>query len=554
MTLNTTARRISAEEDPKPQTPAAPRVARAAGIMLAAILASRVLGLLRDVVVSKYFGANEITDAYKAAFTLPDLFYYIIAGGALSSAFIPVFTEYVTKGEEEEAWKVFSIFGTAICLGLAVLIVVGELFTKPLLLLVVPGFRDNPAQLDLTVSLTRIVFPAQICFFLGGLMMSTLYVRNEFLVPALGPVVYNIFIIAGGILGAATMGAEEGIYGLCWGVLAGAFIGNVLMQAVMMRRVGVHYRPSLNVRHPGVVRVAKLMLPVLLGLSLTQLHAILSKPFGSYLPDGSITWLDNANKVMQMPMAIFAQALGVAIFPTLSAMAARGDLEGMRRSFSLGLRAIFFLTIPASALIVVLAEPIIRLLFQWGLFDADDTRATAQATAFYALGIFAYSGAAIVGRGFYALQNTLTPMLVGTAVTVVYVALNFLLMGPLHHNGLALSMSIAGILNLLALLVLYRRRAGDIHGGEILSSFLKVTLAAGIMGLVAWGAREAVDLLLHAHRVVRGVPQLTAPGALAQILASSLLGSLAYLALVRALRVPEAAFVTDMVLKKLRRR
>src|SRR5262249_17187902 len=156
--------------------------------------------------------------------------------------------------------------------------------------LVVPGF--GPDQLRFTAALTRIVFPAQICFFLGGLMMSTLYVRNHFLIPALGPVVYNVFIIAGGIIGAAVRGSQQGIYGLCWGVLAGAFVGNVLMQGIMMKRVGVRYMPSLNIRHPGVVKVGKLMLPVLLGLSLTQLHAILSRPFASHQPPGSITWLD----------------------------------------------------------------------------------------------------------------------------------------------------------------------------------------------------------------------------------------------------------------------
>src|SRR5437763_4391959 len=171
MALNTTARPIRAKGDAAPENEAAPRVARAAGIMLAAIFASRVLGLLRDIVVSKYFGANAYTDAYKAAFTLPDLFYYIIAGGAISSAFIPVFTEYITKGEAEEAWKVYSIFGTAISLGLVVLILLGEIFAEPLVARLMPGFQQPEVQL--TAALTRIVFPAQLCFFLGGLMMST---------------------------------------------------------------------------------------------------------------------------------------------------------------------------------------------------------------------------------------------------------------------------------------------------------------------------------------------------------------------------------------------
>src|SRR5262245_11763828 len=212
-------------------------LASAAGVMVGAILLSRVLGLVRDMVVAYYFGASWVTDAYKAAFRLPDLFYYLIAGGALSSAFIPVFTEYLTKGEEREAWRVFSIFGTLIFSALSVVVVVGELLAVPLIhWFVAPGFRGD--QLALTASLTRIIFPAQLCFFLGGLMMGTLYARKHFLMPALGPVVYNIAIIVGGAVGGALYGPVYGIYGLAVGVLVGAVTGNIVMQIWAMRRVG----------------------------------------------------------------------------------------------------------------------------------------------------------------------------------------------------------------------------------------------------------------------------------------------------------------------------
>lgn len=542
------------------------RVAAAAGIMVAAILASRVLALVRDMVISYYFGAGEVTDAYNAAFKLPDLLYYLIAGGALSSAFIPVFSQYLTLGDEDTAWEVFSIFGTAIALILLVVILLGEIFTPWLLLPLTPGF--DAAKLDLTVALTRIVFPAQICFFLGGLMMSTLYARNQFLIPALGPVIYNLGIIAGGAIGGAFFGPRVGVYGLAWGVVAGALVGNVLLQVWAMRRFGARYRFSLRVSHPGVVKAAKLMLPVLLGLSLPQLCSILSTPFASDLGDGPITWLDRGLKVMQLPLGVFAQGLSVAIFPTLSALAARGDLDGLRRHFSLGFRAILFLTLPCAGLIIALATPIAALLFQRGLWTPQDTHATAMVTIFYALGIFAVSGQQIVNRGFYAMQNTLTPMIAGTAATVIFLALAVGLVGVPDFNArvgdapevalaiqmersnlLALAYTLSMGLYLAALLVLFRRSLGGIRGGEIISSAVRVVLAATAAGAAAWGTGLLLGPWLHLYDAAR----LTLTGALIGVMIASSVGLVVYGVAVHLMRVPEAGYVFGLVAGKLRK-
>jgi putative peptidoglycan lipid II flippase len=533
------------------------RVAAAAAIMVAAILASRILALVRDMVVSYYFGAGAVTDAYKAAFSLPDLLYYLIAGGALSSAFIPVFTEYLTKGDEENAWKVFSVFGTAMTVLLTGVVVVGEIFTEPLLLPLCPGFSDE--KLALTAALTRVVLPAQVFFFLGGLMMGTLYARRHFLMPALGPVVYNLAIIIGGMIGGARFGAHLGIFGLAWGVLAGAFIGNVVMQLWIMRRIGMRFRPSLDVRHPGVVKVAKLMLPVLLGLSLPQVCMVLTRPFASALGDGPITWLDNANKIMQLPLGIFAQALSVAVFPTMSALAAQRDFPGLRRQFSLGLRAILFLTIPSAVLIIVLAQPITFVLFERGLWTPAATQATAAAVVCYALAILAVSGQQMVNRGFYSLQNTLTPMLVGTAASIVFLGLNWVLIGSpfapgealtyaqqvAGANRLALSYAASMSLYFLGLLVLFRRTLGGLNGREILSSVARVLAAAAVMGAVAWAVRSGVARLTGAEGGLLG--------SLVQIGATAALGGVAYLLAVKGLRVPEAEFVFGTVARRLRR-
>ena len=539
------------QPDPKPDPSSGKRVAVAAAIMVAAIFLSRVLGIVRDMVVGYFFGAQVsiVADAYKAAFSLPDLFYFLIAGGALSSAFIPVFTEYITKGDEENAWKVFSVFGTAIALGLTVVIIVGELFTEFFIGLLVPGFP--PDKLALTVSLTRIIFPAQICFFVGGLMMSTLYVRNQFLMPALGPVVYNVAIIVGGIIGGVFFGPYQGIYGLAWGVVIGAFVGNVLMQLWAIRRAGVRYRPSLEIRHPGVVKAFKLMLPVILGLSLPQLCVILTRPFASYLEQGSITWLDNANKIMQMPLGIFAQALSVAIFPTLSRLAAENDMRGLRNQFSLGFRSILFLTIPSSVLIIVLAEPITAVLFQRGRWTWGDTEATAMATVFFSIAIFAVSGQAIVNRGFYSMQNSVIPAAVGLGATALYLVMNwFLVRTPLAHNGLALSFSISMILSMFVLLYLLRKRIGGINGAEIAHSVSRVMLAAAVMGLFTWACRTLLDGQLKAY----GPHGMSTPLTMLELAVCSIVGLGVYLVWVKLLRVPEAEFVLDLVRRRLKRK
>lgn len=537
------------------------RFAAAAAIMVGAIMASRLLALVRDMVISYYFGAGMVTDAYNAAFRLPDLFYYLIAGGALSSAFIPVFTEYLTRRDEDNAWKVFSVFGTAIFLGLAVLILLGEAFTEALLRPLAPGFAEE--KLRLAASLTRIVLPAQLCFFLGGLMMSTLYARQHFLIPALGPLVYNIAIIVGGAVGGAVFGPVTGVYGLAWGVLAGAFVGNIVMQGWAVSRLGMRYRPSLELRHPGVAKVAKLMAPVLLGLSLPQLCVILTTPFASGFGDGPVTWLANANKIMQLPLGIFAQGLSVAIFPTLSALAAQGDLVGLRRQFSLGLRSILFLTLPSAVFIIVLATPITALLFQRGRWTWTDTEATAAATVFYSLAIFAVSAQQIVNRGFYAMQNTVTPMLVGTFATLAFVGLNVALVGLPTGAGqppfpvqvekasrLALSYALSMALYLAVLLVFLRRALGGLRGREIARSVSRTALASAAMGAVVWLCRVLLEQRLHPYGP-DGVRLLPALGLVA---VCGAVGLGVYGAAVRLLRVPEAELVWGALGRRFRRR
>ena len=518
-------------------------VTKAAGIMMAAILVSRLLGLVREMVIASKFGVGTEVDAYGIAFQLPDLLYFLLSSGALSAAFIPVFTEYLEKGEEKEAWKVFSIVGTFIFLVLTVFIVACEIFAPSLVPLFAPGefIAKQGDALSLAIKLTRIVLPAQLFFLVGGLVMATLYSRKHFLTPALGPIIYNIGIICGGIFLADRLG----IAGLTWGVLVGAFIGNFVLQVVVARRFGAVYTPSLNLRHPGVVKVAKLALPVMLGLSLPYVDVIINRAFASMINEGAISALNYANRLMQMPLGVFAQASAVALFPTLAAHAARKQMTELRDGVNFGLRGVLFLTVPSSVLMAVLATPIVRMLFQHGAFVPSDAPYVAYALIFYSIGLAGWAGQLVVSRGFYALQESIVPVISGTIVTAIFIPLNWLLMKPLGHGGLALATSIAVTLHLLILLEILRRRLGGLNGRLLIESFAKVSLASAAAGGVAW------IVFRYCGQFADTTTQF---GAGIGVLAAGGLGVLVYAGAVALLKVDEAAEIWGQITRRFRRR
>lgn len=460
------------------------RIAGAAGIMMAAILASRLLGVVRNAVISHRLGQKFEADVYYAAFQLPDLLFYLVAGGALSSAFIPVFTEHLATGREREAWRIFSTVACVMFVLVGAFVVVGWVFAPLLMQLVVPG--ASAEKIAQTVPLTRILLPAQLCFFLGGLLMGAQQAHQRFLIPALGPVIYNVGIIVGGIALVPWLGTA----GLVWGALGGALVGNFLLQAWAVRRLGAIFTVSFHARNPAVMKVWRLMLPVVLGVALPQVSIWVNRAFASALGDGPLAALTNANQLMQVPLGVFAQAMAVAIFPTLSAQAARGELTHLRETASAGIRSLLFLTVPVSLWMLLLARPTVALLLQHGKFGPDDTRLTATALAYYCLGIFAWSAQSILSRAFYALQDTRTPVVIGTAVTILFVPLNWLLMSPagLGIRGLALATSIAATLNCLVMLWVLARRLQGFEGKRLARSLAQIGMAAAISGLACAAA------------------------------------------------------------------
>lgn len=514
-------------------------IARAAGAVMAATLLSRLLGLVRDMVIAHQIGAGLQADAYTAAFKVADLLMYLVAGGALSSTFIPVFKEYLHQNKLRAAWQTFSVVATVTVLVAGAFVAVAEIFPAAFIHVTNGGY--TAAQVRVTIPLVRIILPAQIFFMLGGLLMGTLNVRGQFLVPALAPSIYNLGII----FGAAVLYPFLGLSGLTWGALIGAFVGNFALQVILVARTGVRYRPSLAILHPGAIKVWKMMLPILLGVSLPNVDQIINGYFGSELAHGSQAALSYAVRLMLIPIGVFAQAMGIAILPTMAGQAAAGQTKAFRATISQALRTILFVTVPASALLCLLATPVVTLLLQSGEFTAHDTAVTATALRFYSLGIFAWSAQAILTRGFYAMQDSRTPVISGTAMTGVFILMNWLI---IHFTswgvgGLAAATSIAAALHMLVMYVFLRRRLRGLRDGLLLVSVVKTLCATAALCAAVWVARAGVLTFLP-------------PSDHAKLAALSLLalaggaGLLAFLLAARLLRMTEMQFTASLLRRR----
>lgn len=464
------------------------QMARAATVVMVAFLASRVLGLGREMIIGNQFGTSRELDAYLAAFRIPDLIFQLIAGGALGSAFIPTFTSYLAHGDRREAWHLASAVGNIAVVVLTVCAVLATLLAPQLVSHVVaPGFA--PEEQVLTVRLMRLMLICPIVFGISGIVMGILNSFQHFLLPALAPAIYNLSIIAG----AAVLAPVIGIYGLVVGVVAGSFL-HLLVQLPQLVRKGFTYQATLDISHPGVREIGRLMLPRVFGLAAVQLNFLVSTLLASTLAGGSLAALNYAWMLMFLPQGIFATAIATVAFPTFSELAATGQLEELRRVLSSALRLILYLTIPASLGLIVLGKPLIQLLLQRGQFDSASTQAVAWALQFFALGLCAHSALEIVARAFYSLHDTRTPVLVGVGAMILNISLSLLLIGPMLHGGLALANSIATIIETLLLLVILRTRLGGIEGKGLILSVTKTSLATLVMGSgVLWFQALALD-------------------------------------------------------------
>jgi putative peptidoglycan lipid II flippase len=451
-------------------------------------IASRLMGLLREIVIARQFGTSAEMDAYLAAFRLPDFLFYVVAGGALGSAFIPTFTGHLARSDLSGAWRLASAVINWVVLILSALGGLAAIFAPAL----VSYFYSNftPEQQALTVELMRWMLISTVVFGVSGLLMGILNARQHFLLPALAPVIYNGMII----LGAWLLGPQWGVRGLTIGVVLGA-LGHLLIQlpGLMQGQQRMVYRPVLAWGDPSLHEVGRLLAPRMLGLAAVQLNFVVNTILASSLVAGSLTALNYGWLIMLLPQGVIAQSVATALFPMLATLAAAGEKAEMRRIFAATLRNMLFLTLPAAVGLIVLREPIIRLLLERGQFDATSTRLTAWALGFYALGLVGHAVVEITVRAFYALKNTQTPVVVGVAAMLINIILSLLFMrlfewfGWPPHGGLALANSIAVTVEMVILLILLRPAMGGLAETHLGPPLAKLCLAAAGMALFLVG-------------------------------------------------------------------
>lgn len=463
------------------------KVTFAALIMMASVLASRVIGLLREMVIAHLGGAAGEVDAYNVAFVIPEILNHVVASGFLSITFIPIFSQYLAANHEDEGWKVFSIIFSVFGVLLALLVAAAWWWAPELVALVAPGLTD-PGHRAAAIRMTRIIMPAQLCFFFGGLLMAVQFAKERFTLPALAPLLYNLGIILGGVLLYRWLGME----GFAWGVLAGALAGNMLVQYAGARRVGMRLRWRFTLTHPDLKRYVLLTLPLMVGLTMTFSTEFFTRFFGSFLPEGSIASLNYGLRVMLILVGFFGQAAGVASYPYLARLIAEGRLAEMNRLLNDTLRRYIALVIPVATLMMVLSREVIRLLFQRGRFDQQATALTAEVLVFLLIGAFAFAAQTVVVRGYYATQNTLFPTIVGTLAVLASVPLYWLGTTQMGIHGLALAVSVSAVLQSGLLYLLWNRRSGNIESRFVYLLFGKLLLLSAVVGAMSWGMRTVV--------------------------------------------------------------
>lgn len=527
------------------------QIARAAGTVIVAFTLSNLIGLVRQILISRAFGTDQAIDAFYAASTYPDLIFSLVAGGALSSAFIPTFTGFLAKEDRASAWKLASSIVNIILVILCLLSIISAWLAPQIIRFVLaPDFSSS--QQALSASLLRILLIAPAIFGLSGLLMGILNAHQRFFLPALAPSMYWL----GMIIGLIVLVPSMGIFGLAWGAVLGAALHLAvqipdLIKIYPLRPFGSPPPNSggiwgrlgggLGLDNPAVREVGRLMGPRLLGVAVVQLNFVVNVIIASGLSEGSLSAIKYAWQVMTMPQVVIAQAIAIAALPTFSAQAARGERDQMRSSLAATLRGVLFLSLPASLGLILLRQPLIALLFQRGNFDAHSTDLVAWALLWYAAGLIGHNLVEVLSRAFYALHDTKTPVLVGTIAMTLNVLFSFgfsALFGKIGwtpHGGLALANSLATALEATTLFVLMHRRLKGLAERHIQTGFAQAALATLAMSavLLLWLRMERPAWLIGLGGVA--------------------LGGLVYALAVWAMKVPELVIVLDRIARRLKR-
>jgi putative peptidoglycan lipid II flippase len=459
------------------------RLIRSTLAVSAPTLLSRIFGLVRDMIQANYMGTGRGMDAFTIAYTIPNLLRRLTGEGAMTAAFIPVFTQQKKEKSREELWKFAHYFFFDLTIIMALITVLGILFAPVLVKLISIGFKDIAGKWDLTISLTRFMFPYIFLISMAALAMAILNSFHKFFIPAFTPVLFNLSIITIASLFADQ--AKEPSYVFAAGVVVGG-VFQLAFQLPFLRRQGMRFKPMLSFTHPGIRKVGKLIIPGIFGAGLYQINYAISRMIASFLEEGSVSSLYYAARVQELTLGLFTIALSIALLPTFSDQAAKQDINGMKKTLVYSFKLVFLVTFPAMVGLLLLNRPIIHVLFQRGEFNEQSTVMSASCLFFFALGLPFVSGVRIMAPAFYSLKDIKTPVIVGAFIMALYILLSVLLMNPLRVGGIALALSISSVFNFVVLFYLLERKIGRIHKKSILISGVKSAISAAGMGGVVW--------------------------------------------------------------------
>lgn len=444
---------------------------------------SRILGLFRDMVFAHFFGSELRADAFFVAFRIPNLLRKLFAEGSLAIAFIPVFSDYLVNKGKDRALRLANTTMTLLILVVSGITLLGIIFSPEVVTLTAYGFKASLEKFQLTVLLTRIMFPYILLISAVALHMGILNTFGHFGAPAAAPIFLNVMIILSIYFIAPFF--KEPILGVAIGVILGGLL-QLLLQVPFSRFYGFRFKPSFNFKDEGIKQIGVLILPTLFGSAVYQLNQVVGTVLASLLKEGSVSWLYYADRLVQFPLGIFGVAMGTVSLPSLSRYAAEGDMGGYHRILSQGIRLLIFISIPATFGLFVLSEPIVKLFFERGRFSAYDTLMTKEAVWGYLAGLLSFSVIRVLVSGFFAIRDTKTPVYVATLAMGLNFLLGLLLMGPLGHTGLALALSIASTAQALCLFFLLSKRVLSLSLKEMGGTFLKSTASSFFMALVLW--------------------------------------------------------------------
>jgi putative peptidoglycan lipid II flippase len=524
---------------------------RATGVVGIAILCSRVLGLIREVVFAALFGATRSMDAFLTAFRAPNMLRDLFAEGALSTAFVTTFSRRIATDGDQSAWKLASKVATLTVVFMSAVSILGVVFAPALIHILAPGFPIEKAEL--TVFLTRIMFPFILLVSLAALVMGMLNAKNVFGMPAMASSFFNLGSIIGGVAFCYWLDpqadwrhphfSERGLIGLAIGTLIGGLL-QLVVQLPSLGRVGFQFRPDFNWRDPGVRTILALMGPATIAASAVQVNVAVNSGFASALGDGPMTWLNIAFRLMQLPLGLFGVAVGTVTLPLVSRHAALGDIPAFRGALAHAIRLVLLLTIPAAIGLIVLANPIISVIYEHGRFTAEATERTAEALRFYAIGLVGYASVKVLAPAFYALDKRNLPMLVSLLSILINFALNWYL--TLHlkwgHQGLALSTSLVAIINFAVLYMMMRRYAGRLETGAMFRSITKLLVAGVPLAAICWFANQYLFLSVSYLPEWKKIIELTI---------TITIGSATFFGAAYLLRVAEVHDVVELVRRKL---